>query len=626
MKATLQGLSSGLLVGLVLIQYTVQAQVDRVEPPNWWVGMKNTELTVLLHGKDLQKYEVSTTYPGVSITSVDRADSPNYLFVTMEIAPETGAGDLELLLTPERGRKRRVSYPLRAREKAGSEYIGFDSSDAIYLITPDRFANGDPANDAFDDLREKRIDRSDDYARHGGDIRGIIKGLDYIQGLGFTAIWPSPLLINDMERSSYHGYAITDYYQVDPRFGTLKEYRELADRARAKGMKLIMDQVANHAGSGHWWMKDLPFKDWLNYQSFYEEGQAPPRSNHRRTVNQDPYASQADRQEMSNGWFVTAMPDLNQRNPFMAEYIIQNSIWWIETLGLGGIRQDTYPYPDKAFMAEWARRIMEEYPNFNIVGEEWSYNPLLVGYWQDGTQNRDGYRSYLKTPMDFPMQRAIVNGLIEDESWDRGLVKIYEGLANDFAYVNPGSVMLFPDNHDMDRILTQLDMREDLTRQALALIAYLPRIPQIYYGTEVLMENTAKPGDHGLIRTEFPGGWPDHSQNAFTGAGLSDEQKEMQAFVRKLFSFRKETNVLHKGETIHFAPREGVYVLGRFSGPKMVLLALNKNGEEATLDLDGYYKELQLTGREGKDVFSGESLTVGSTLTIPANGLRLISF
>lgn len=611
---------------MVTAMGSLSAQIEHLEPPNWWIGMKNPRVTLMVHGKNMGAYTVKTDYPGVEIVSATKADSPNYLFVTLEIGPEAEAGEVDLTFSPNRGRKRRYSFPLLEREKPAEEYVGFDSSDAIYLITPDRFANGDPSNDAFKDLREKELNREDDYGRHGGDIAGIAANIDYIHDLGFTAIWPCPLLINDMPRSSYHGYAITDYYRVDPRFGTLEEYKALADSLDEKGMKLIMDQVANHAGSGHWWMKDLPFRDWLSNQEFYEEGTEVPTSNHRRTVNQDRYASQVDRKGMSGGWFVSAMPDLNQRNSFMAEYIIQNSIWWIETLGLGGIRQDTYPYPDKDFMANWARSIMEEYPNFNIVGEEWSYNPLLVGYWQDGANNHDGYRSYLKTPMDFPLQRAIVQGLREEERWDTGLVKIYEGLANDFAYPNPSSIMLFPDNHDMDRILTQLDLNADKVKQALALIAVFPRIPQFYYGTEILMENSAKPGDHGLIRSEFPGGWPDHQKSAFTGEGLTSGEKEMQQFVRSLFTFRKESEVLHTGKTVHFAPRNGVYVLARYTGDKRVLLALNKNSGEVALDLEDAYGELGLTGRQGIDVLSGQQFIAGSGLQVPAEGLRLISF
>ncbi|MEN8794678.1 MAG: alpha-amylase family glycosyl hydrolase, partial [Flavobacteriales bacterium] len=388
--------------------------LDRVEPTNWWVNMENSNLQLLIHHPNISEYTPEIHYSGVTILQSTKATkSNNYLFIDIEISKVVKAGKFDIHFKKENSEDLKHTYELKTREKSAISYKGFDSSDVIYLITPDRFANADASNDdgsintntndtgtSVKFLKETTINRADDYARHGGDIKGITKHLDYIYDLGFTAIWSTPLLTNDMPRSSYHGYAITDLYQIDPRFGTLADYKELADNLEAKGMKLIMDQVANHCGSEHWWMKDLPFEDWLNYQENYENKGDLITSNHRRTSNQDIYASKIDKAGMQNGWFVPTMPDLNQKNPFMAKYIIQNSIWWIETIGLGGIRQDTYPYPDKEFMANWAGAIMKEYPNFSIVGEEWSYNPLLVGYWQTGAANKDGYESNLKSTMD----------------------------------------------------------------------------------------------------------------------------------------------------------------------------------------------------------------------------------
>ncbi|MCL4161484.1 UNVERIFIED_CONTAM: hypothetical protein GTU68_050163, partial [Idotea baltica] len=483
--------------------------ISKVEPLNWWVGFKNQSLQLLVHHPNISDRTPEIYYQGVSIDKVNRADSPNYLFLDLIISETTKAGKFNIVFKQENKVDLIHTYELKSREKPSQDFIGFNSSDAIYLITPDRFSNGNPDNDVVETLNEKTIDRNDDYARHGGDIKGIINHLNYIEKLGFTAVWPCPLLTNDMYQGSYHGYAITDYYEVDPRFGTLDEYKEMSSKLSEKGMKLIMDQVANHCGLEHWWMKDLPFKDWINHQAYYEE------NFDKRTTNQDTYASGIDKENMSVGWFVSAMPDLNQRNPYMAKYTIQNSIWWIETANLGGIRQDTYPYPDKEFMSRWAGEIMDEYPNFSIVGEEWSYNPLLVGYWQDGANNRDGYKSNLKSTMDFPMQNSIVQALNEQESWDTGLVKIYQGLANDFHYAKPKDIMIFPDNHDMSRIFTQLHGNIINTKMALSYLLTLPRIPQIYYGTEILMHDFDKPGDHGLIRTDFPGGWVGDKVNAF---------------------------------------------------------------------------------------------------------------
>lgn len=395
-------------------------------------------------------------------------------------------------------------------------------------------------------------------------------------------------------------------------------------------MKLIMDQVANHCGIAHWWMPDLPFSDWVNHQDNYVKNKdnwddsKSITTNHRRTVNQDLYASKTDKENMSAGWFVSAMPDLNQRNPFMAKYIIQNSIWWIETLNLGGIRQDTYPYPDKDFMSQWAGEIMNEYPNFNIVGEEWSYNPLLIGYWQKGANNKDGYQSNLKSTMDFAMQKNLVDALNEEESWDNGLVKIYEGLANDFHYANPKDIMIFTDNHDMSRIFTALKGDVINTKMALSYILTLPRTPQIYYGTEILMHDFDKPGDHGLIRTDFPGGWAGDAVNAFTRDGLTADQKSMQAFLKKILNYRKDSKAIHDGKTIHFAPENGVYVLFRVLEDETVVHILNKNTKPLDLDLSRF-EELGLKGRTLKNIITNAKVIWNDSLLLNEKGSMVLS-
>jgi len=604
--------------------------LERVEPISWWIGLKNTSLQLLVKEKNIGNSIPSISYAGVSIEKAHKAKSENYLFIDLSIDTATKAGKFDVVFTFDDGTKKTHTYELKSREKPADDYVGFDSSDAIYLITPDRFSNGDESNDINQKLEETTIDRTDGYKRHGGDLKGIIKHVDYISDLGFTAVWPTPVLTNDMPKGSYHGYAITDYYQVDPRFGTMKEYKKLAHELRKKGMKLIMDQVANHCGLGHWWMKDIPFSDWVNNQKNYEENienwnyKTNINSNHRRTTNQDLYASKIDRNGNNEGWFVADMPDLNQRNPFMAKYIIQNSIWWIETLGLGGIRQDTYPYPDKDFMANWAGAIMNEYPNFSIVGEEWSLNPLLVGYWQKGMKNKDGYESNLKSTMDFPMQKTVVDGLLEAETWGTGLVKIYEGLANDFQYATPKDIMIFPDNHDMSRIYTQLKENATTTKMALSTYLMLPRIPQMYYGTEILMDDTANPGDHGLIRTDFPGGWKDDTVNAFSGSGLTDSQKEMQSFVSKILNYRKTSKAIHDGKTIHFAPFEGTYFLFRILEDEVVVNIINKNDQPITIDLKRY-AEIGLEGKTLRNIITDENFTWENDIQLNKKGVILLT-
>ena len=602
----------------------VKKEIERVEPPNWWIGFKNQQLQLLVTHPNISEAEPSIHYSGVSIAKVHKADSTNYLFLDLHIAENTKAGQFNIHFKYKDGKELVQTYSLKDREQEAAKYQGFNSTDAIYLITPDRFANGDSSNDINENLKEKTINRKEDYARHGGDLQGIIQHLDYIEDMGFTQIWPCPLLTNDMSESSYHGYAMTDFYQVDPRYGTLNEYKELASKAKEKNIGLIMDQVANHCGSAHWWMQDLPFKNWVNQQESFENNKPLNNSNHRRTSNQDLYASKRDKKEMAEGWFVSAMPDLNQRNPFMANYIIQNSIWWVETLNLSGIRQDTYPYPDKSFMSNWAGAIMNEYPNFSIVGEEWSTNPLLIGYWQEGQKNKDGYQSHLKSTMDFAMQKNIVDAFNEEEKWDAGLVKIYEGLANDFAYASPKDIMIFPDNHDMSRIFTQLKGDVVNTKMALSYVLALPRIPQIYYGTEILMNDFEKPGDHGLIRSDFPGGWQDDAVNAFTGEGLTNAQKDMQLFLKKILNYRKTSDAIHHGKTIHFAPFLRSYFLFRVTEEETFVHIINKNEQPISIDLKRY-AEIGLNGKTLKNIVTNETFVWEDEIILNQRGSLLLT-
>jgi glycosidase len=608
---------------VLFISSSIFSQVKKLEPPFWWVGMKNTQLELMVYGENISKYKPSIENPSIQLVEVKRTENENYLFLKLSLENATpGTFKIDFF---KNGRRNNfaIDYQLKERIPNSEKRQGFNSSDVIYLITPDRFANADTSNDIVKELKETKIDRKNDYARHGGDIKGITNNLDYIDEMGFTAIWSTPVLTNDMKQSSYHGYAITDLYQPDPRFGTLDEYIELAKKSKEKGIKLVMDQVANHIGSEHWWMKDLPANDWINYQTEFLEGEIVT-TNHRRTTNQDSYAAIVDSERMTEGWFVSTMPDLNQRNSLLSNYLIQNSIWWVELLDLGGIRQDTYPYPDKEFMSKWAGAIMTEYPNFSIVGEEWSLNPLLVGYWQDGHINKDGYKSNLTSSMDFPMQRAIVEGLNEDETWGTGFVKMYEGLANDFSYTNPSKIMIFPDNHDMSRIYTQLNEDITKTKMALGYMLALPRISQIYYGTEILLSDAAKPGDHGLIRTDFPGGWKKDKVNAFTGKGLSSDQKEMQSFLKKVLNYRKNSEAIHSGKTIHFAPEKGVYVLFRVLDDEVVAFILNKNEKAFKLDLN-MFNEIGLKGKEVRNIISNDKFVWKDSLNIDEKGIIMLT-
>ncbi|WP_242083344.1 glycoside hydrolase family 13 protein [Aestuariivivens sediminis] len=601
-----------------------QRDLQRVEPPYWWVGMKNSALQLLIKHPDISKKALRITYPGVTVKKIHYADSPNYVFVDLEMDRTTKAGKFNIICSQAGHDDLIYTYELKPRAQAAEDYVGFDSGDVIYLITPDRFANGNPDNDIVDTLKGKTIDRRDDYGRHGGDIEGIINHLDYIADLGLTAVWPCPVLINDMPEASYHGYAITDYYEVDPRFGTLEDYKALSQGLHQRGMKHIMDQVVNHCGVEHWWMQDLPFHDWLNYQEQFVKDGLPVITEHRRTTNQDLYASQVDKDLETGGWFVSDMPDLNQNNPYMATYLIQNSIWWIETLQLNGIRQDTYPYSDKFFLSHWAGAIMNEYPNFSIVGEEWSTNPLLIGYWQDGANNKDGYKSNLKSTMDFAMQEQIVKGLKQEETNDTGLITIYNALANDFAYAHPNQILIFPDNHDMSRIFTQLEGDVMKTKMALSYMLVLPRVVQLYYGTEILMNDFEKPGDHGLIRTDYPGGWTGDPINAFTGDGLTQDQMDMQSFLKTVLNYRKDSKAIHEGKTVHFVPKKGVYLLFRIGADETVVHLMNTNEQPVDLDLSRF-DEIGLKGMSLRDILTGEEVIWKDHLMLKGPGSRLLT-
>ena len=597
----------------VFVQFCVRAQINHVEPLNWWVGMKNPNLQILINGNNIGETTPQINYTGVTLKKINKADSKNYLFLDLLIAKNTKPGTFAINFKKDGKTVYTCNYSLLARQQNPLLVKGFSASDVIYLIVPDRFANGNESNDVGAGMKENSINRSFDGGRHGGDIRGIINHLDYIKDMGFTAIWPTPMLENDLPTYSYHGYSITNHYKVDPRFGTLDDYKELASKAKQKGLKLIFDEVLNHTGSNYWWMNDLPFKNWLNYPDKYTP------TNHRRTVNEDLYASDYDKDLWARGWFDKTMPDMNGQNPFMANYLIQSSIWWIETLQLGGIRQDTYGYSDKTFLKNWSCTIMNEYPNFNMVGEEWSTNPLITSYWQRGKQNHDGYKSCLPTIMDFSLQDALVQSLNGNEgaSYMAPFTKLYEALANDFVYANPKNILVFGDNHDMDRLFMQLNQDIDLTKMALTYLLTIRGIPQIFYGTEILMDNTGHHKVDGLIRSDFPGGWNGDSANAFTGKNLSAAQLNMQSYLKQLLNWRKNNPVIANGEILHFAPFDGLYVYFRYNKEKTLMVVMNKNTTATTID-SKRFQEILKNKSTATNVMSNESFSVQSSLTVPA--------
>lgn len=588
-------------------------RIDRLEPPFWWAGMQDKRLELLVHGANIATLEPVIDHDDVSIVAVHRSDNPNYLFVELELSPDAGAGRFRIDFENAGAPVLHHDYELHARKESSAARAGFDASDVVYLITPDRFANGDPQNDEVEQLADG-LDRSNPYGRHGGDLRGIVDRLDYIADMGYTQIWLNPVLENDQPEASYHGYATTDFYRVDPRFGSNELYRQLAQEAAERDIGLIMDMIPNHCGSEHWWMDDLPAADWINYGGQFVG------TTHDRTSLFDPHGAAADRDRFSDGWFVPTMPDMNQRNPRLAAYLIQNAIWWVEYAGLSGLRVDTWPYSDKAFLAEWGRRLATEYPNLNIVGEEWLTNPAMVAYWQRGTYRQDGYESYLPSLMDFPLHDAVMTGLKEETGGGKGLERIYRMLANDFLYGDPRNLVIFPDNHDMSRVYTQLDERFDLYRIALVFFLTTRGIPQHYYGDEILMTN---PGtdSHGIIRSDFPGGWPGDAVDGFSGAGLADRQKEAQGLTRKLLNWRKTATAVHNGTLTQYAPEDGSYTYFRKNDRQTVMVVINTSGAEKRIDLARFVDVLSGT-ETGSDVLSGEAWSSGA-VDVPANSVVL---
>jgi glycosidase len=597
---TLLTLATALLMSLS----TLAAEPSpRAEPPNWWVGMRDTSLQLMLHGAGIADAKPTLApHAGVTLKGSHRATSPNYLFVDLDIRADAKPGDLLLTIAG-----RTLRYPLLARTPGSAERQGFGPKDAIYLVVPDRFAQGGSGRQAG---MKEGIHRADPSGRHGGDLAGMRQHLGYIAALGFTQLWPTPLVENDSAQYSYHGYAATDFYRIDPRFGSNDDFGAFVAEARAKGLGVIHDVVLNHIGSGHWWMADLPSPDWVNAWPRYTE------THHARMTLQDPYASTSDRQRFTDGWFVPGMPDLNQRRPELATYLTQMTLWWIESYGLSGIRTDTYSYSDREFLTRWSARVMQEYPRLNIVGEEWSPHPAVVSYWQRGKKNHDGYVSHTPSMMDFPLQSNLLAALTEADGPHTGLTKLYEGLAHDFVYPDAANLVLFDGNHDTPRVFSVLQRDVGLTKIALAYLATTRRIPQLFYGSEILMQSPTE-RDDGRVRADMPGGWPGDAANAFTGAGLSAEQRDMQDWVRRLFNWRKGERLVHDGALMQYAPLEGVYVFFRYDAGRTVMVALNKNDKPVELALSRFAERIA-AGSHAHDPLSGRSHTLGEHLAVPA--------
>jgi glycosidase len=589
----------------------------RIEPPSWWIGFKNPVVQIMAYSENIGLLRPEINYPGVSVRRITSVENPNYLFIDLMIDKNASPGSVNIQFKDGPRVKTTMILKLNEREKGSAMREGFNSSDAIYLLMPDRFANGNPENDNVEGMIEQ-ADRTAPYGRHGGDLQGITDHLDYIANMGFTTIWINPLLENNQPESSYHGYATTDYFRIDPRYGTNDEYKELIKKANEKGLKVIMDMIFNHCGSKHWWMNDLPTGDWINFNNRFIQ------SNYRLSTLSDPHASQADLKLAAEGWFDSSMPDLNLRNDLLLNYLIQNSIWWIEYAGLQGIRQDTYPYPDKYGMVRWNKRINLEYPNFNIVGETWISDPAKLCYWQKDFPNSDGFNSQLKTIMDFPLMDAMHIAFNEKGGgWSDGLMRLYNVLADDHLYPDPGNMLVFPENHDVGRIFNILNRNPGSMKMVIAFVATIRGIPQWYYGSELLMDGNGYEG-HANIRHDFPGGWPGDDVNAFTRQGRTSDQNETLDYLTKVLNFRKTSEAIHHGKTVHFVPKNNVYVYFRYLDDEAVMVLLNNSNDETRTVSGDRFSEILNHYASGKDIMTGQKFSTFESFEVPAKSAKII--
>ena len=610
-----------------------EQQVTRVEPLSWWTGMK-MPLQLLVQGENISGYDVTVEGgKGVSAEKVIKADSPNYLFVDVAIAANAQPGTYYIVFSKD-GESFKYPYEIAARREGSAERASFTTADMIYLIMPDRFANGDPSNDSVEGMPDK-VDRNRPFGRHGGDIQGIIDHLDYISELGATAIWCTPLLEDNLPMITYHGYACTDYYHIDARFGDNDLFKEYVQKAHEKDLKIIMDIVPNHAGSGHWWMKDVPFDDWYHVFDTYTG------SNIAFSTNMDPNASKHDLYIQESGWFDRTMVDMNLDNPFVLKYFQQWAIWWIEWADLDGFRVDTYPYNEKDPMSQWCAAVMEEYPNFNVVGECWTTSIPQLAYWQGGNPNKDGFDSHLKSIMDFPLHDAMRAGLNEDNpGWGEGMTRVYDILSHDFVYHDLSNMLIFPGNHDTARLGDALRKNPARVKLALAMMATMRGYPQIFAGDELMFvsNNLRDAGDHGGLRVDFPGGWEGDEMNLFTDEGRAAAAKNTDGlavpqgqaadlfdYISHLFQWRKNKDVIHNGRTMHFMTRDNTYGYFRYDEDETVFVYINNSDEPKNIPWT-YYKEISEGLVGGVNVMTGEPCEVSDDTVVAPQSVLIVEY
>jgi len=599
---------------LVLMNCTlfINAKNIDVYPTNWWVGMKTNSIQLLIRStnENFSSDKVIINYPGISILGTHPFQNKKYIAIDILIAPETIPGDVIIELN-QKGGKQKIKWPLYKRRLGnGTEYAqGVTSSDFIELIMMDRFSNGDPTNDQVKGMKDQTLNRNEMYDRHGGDIQGVINNLDYIQGLGVTTLWFTPIMENDMPKRTEHGYAITNHYKIDSRYGGDELYKKLSNQLHQRGMKLIFDAVYNHFGSYHFLEQDPPANDWVHRWENYTQ------TSFREQTLFDIYASKSDQKKMSNGWFDKIMPDINQDNPYMANFIIQNCIWHIEEFGIDGIRLDTYTYNDLNFANRCNKAIMDEYPKMTLFGESMVHGVANQAYFEENNINT-AFKSNLQSSVDFQsLYYGIIPALIEPFGWTEGVNKLYYTLSSDFLSKNPMQKVLLLDNHDEPRFFSVVGENAEKQKMGYQWLLTCRGIPQMYYGSEVLMKGFKAPD--GLVRGDFPGGWKEDVKNAFTGEGMTDDEKSTQDLVRKLGNFRKNASALKTGKMMHYVPVDGLYVYFRYDENQTIMCVMNTSDTEKEIDFQKY-AERTADFISAKNVISEERMATVERITIPA--------
>lgn len=584
-------------------------KLERIEPASWWTGMQYHKIQLIVHGADIAARNVHFSYPGVQLLEVHKVENPNYVFVDIDITKDALPGTFPIVFSKKGEKDLQYTYTLSARN-SGVKAQGVTSKDFIYLIMPDRFANGDVTNDVVKGMAETTLNRDSMYYRHGGDIQGVIDHLDYLKDLGVTAVWLNPVLTNDEAHASYHGYANTENYQIDPRYGTNALYKKLADALHARGMKLIQDLVHNHMGLNHWTVKDLPMKDWVHQWPTFT------RSNFREQPVYDPYASAADKKLMTDGWFDTHMPDMNENNPYLCNYITQSHLWWVEYAGVDGFRLDTYAYNDADYMAAWGKIIKTEYPQLSVFGETFVHGvPNQVAFTQGNTVNR-GINTELPGATDFQLLWAIGDALnAKSNTWDDGVIRLYNTLTSDYQYQDPTRNVVFLDNHDLSRFYSVIGENTAKYRAALAWLLTTRGVPQLYYGAEIMMKNFSNPD--GLVREDFKGGWPKDSLNKFTPQGRTPAEDSLFNYLRTLANYRKDNPVLQTGKLMQFIPEAGIYTYFRYDNNKTLMMILNDTDKDATVSTARFAERTQGYTR-AVNVVSKEILPSISSVAVPA--------